>query len=375
MFNRRGWSQFGRRQQKAYFQSLAGHAALMSGDPSGAARRWHDAMLTKFNGYAKLQAEYEQARRDAESRQEMLSMVGFIAGLAVDVKAARDGGKGEATWATALRDAVGPGNLVAMKFGEVAQAFASLPTPPRVDAGMLSAGLPVGTVLRAPATTDAGPFMATVRVRTPGSYCTGTRVHQRVVLTNAHCIVDEKTGKLRDGPWSVVHEGIRGDTSATVVDWTTVQGRRGSWHGRAVSGRSGLEDGSDWALLVIDGASDLAKWQAWRRVARTTPEAVVNGSQPLMLGGYSGDLAKGFYLTMHYSCRVQRPIENMLLSDCETAGGSSGSALYSLDNPYVVVGLHNSGKWRFANGDTFSSGEVRVENFIDALDDVIRSVK
>ena len=101
---------------------------------------------------------------------------------------------------------------------------------------------------------------------------------------------------------------------------------------------------------------------------------MLNGSQPLMLGGYSGDLAKGHYLTLHYSCRIQRPHGKMMLSDCENAGGSSGSAVYSLDNPYVVVGLHNSGGWKFSNGDKYSSGEVRVENFIDALDEVKRSL-
>ena len=269
---------------------------------------------------------------------------------------------------------MGPHGSAALQFAEYATALSSMPEPPRIDSKMLSSGLPAGTVLRVPATTDAGPFSATVRVRTPTSHCTGTRVlNPRLVLTNAHCIVDSESAQLEKQPWTVAFEGTTGTWSAKVIDWHTAQGQRGGWKGRNGGKPDGLSDGSDWALLVLDANSDLAKWEIFRNVASTTPPAVLAGAQPLMLGGYSADLAKGFYLTLHYSCRAQSPRSEMFWSDCEMSGGSSGSAIYALNDPYTVVAHHNS-SWK-RSGKPELSGEVRVENFWPTLSKIAMEMK
>lgn len=361
---------------KADSLSKSGHAKLMKGDISGAAQQWRDSLITKYRGYEKLRADYEIQKRRARSNEKMLSLIGFALGLAVDVKAAQDGVTGERSWASSLKDVVGQDDSAAIVFGDIAQDLVSMPEPPRVDSNMLSAGLPAGTVVRVPATTDAGPFAATVRVKTATGHCTGTRVmNPRLILTNAHCIVDLDSGEFKPQPWTVTQEGTRGVWSAKVVDWYTSMGKYGSWKGRNGGKRpNGIEDGSDWAILVLEKNSDLANWPLWRNVASSTPAEVLSGAQPLMLGGYSADLAKGFYMTLHYSCRVQASWESMMLSDCEMAGGSSGSAIYALNDPYLVVGLHNSGDWR-RNGKNYSSGEVRVEYFWPALNKIASEMK
>lgn len=138
---------------------------------------------------------------------------------------------------------------------------------------------------------------------------------------------------------------------------------------------------NDWAILVID--TDPGKgfphpypiyYGGFADDAFTT---VTVNSTGLMLGGYSADLVKGQYMTLHWGCKATR-IEAEIHSNCESAGGSSGSPVMLAKPPFTLVGI-NAGDRIYRSPTTGEEKRtdvhVNIRQFVRPLREVLAREK
>jgi len=174
---------------------------------------------------------------------------------------------------------------------------------------------------RKPLDTAAWPWRALGRLnQADGSHCTGALIAQDAVLTAAHCLMDRRSGAWLEAGEIVFVAGYRRDEDA------------GFAHGRAIlrpphavnPRRPALGDiGDDWAVLYLDRPLAV-------RPIPIHPLPTGGGKQPaahLMLAGYSQE--RPHMLSLHDGCGLLERVDGdrVLLTDCDSTHGDSGSPL------------------------------------------------
>ena len=177
--------------------------------------------------------------------------------------------------------------------------------------------------------------------------CTGTLIGKSLVITNAHCVYDQN-GKLFPNIFflpNLINGRLRSKNDVASV--------RNILTG---TNNPNLQSADDWAILELDKPLGekygFLKW-------RTVPLALLQRyKNRLAVAGYSGDYpdpkaysglefaaGKGYTAGVHLKCSVLGERDGMLVHDCDTNPGASGSALISkIDGVYQIVGLHAAGR-------------------------------
>lgn len=193
-------------------------------------------------------------------------------------------------------------------------------------------------------------------------HCTFTVVGRNIGLTNAHCLLDEQGSPVQIKAAVAVEHGGRA-LAVTNVD--------GYWTGRDTAPKDVVVDGpSDWAIVRF--TTNLGDLTGWLGYAAWNPNDINSAGQTVVgltagYVGYPGDWptdarfqpgdVRGYTPAMHYGCTIQKVERGLLLHDCDTTGGTSGSSLftaasetdlrtiglnfaeYPADNPYINLAV------------------------------------
>ena len=199
--------------------------------------------------------------------------------------------------------------------------------------------------------------------------CTGTLIGKSLVITNAHCVYEE-SGKLFPNIFflpNLINGRLRTKNDVASVRNVLTGTSKPNW-----------QSADDWAILELDKPLGekygFLKW-------RTIPMALLQKyKNRLTVVGYSGDYpdpkaysgnefaaGKGYTAGVHLKCSVLGESDGMIVHDCDTNPGASGSALISkIDGVYQIVGLHAAGR-RDRNGLGVENYAVRIGRIESAL--------
>lgn len=316
-------------RDEARLTALIGHAEFNRGNISEASSRWQEAFGIQFKGLM------NQNAIDIQN-QKIIDAIGTGASQ-VSAKSA------------------------AQKSGQRTYDYTVFNTPVPIPQ-MVGVGMPDTTVLRFAVPVEAHPFENIVKLNNNNkSSCTATMVSPLVAISAAHCMsingepVDPKIISLK-------REDFFSAAPIKVAKYFTHQGENQGWDKARKN---------DWLILVAERAYD--KSGPFIKVSEKIPDSVMNGSQKIMLAGYSSDMSKGFYLTLHFGCNFkvgQKADAGLYYSNCENAKGSSGAAVLTTTAPYKIIGIHTA--QIVDPKDEFYSVETFTQAFVQTLEDVLR---
>lgn len=163
-----------------------------------------------------------------------------------------------------------------------------------------------------------GPYTRIVRVKTAKAWCSGSLIGERLALTNAHCITDSFVkGRYQNN--MRVYVGYRNDDyegESRVIKVVAGFYKKGPV----------IHVNQDWAILVLDEA--LGDEYGFFKVKPYFPINIFNKPY-LMMAGYPEDVSKkGFKPVVDDGCSVRLVVKDRLYHDCDSAKGSSGSAIF-----------------------------------------------
>jgi protease YdgD len=192
-----------------------------------------------------------------------------------------------------------------------------------------------------------------------GNGCTGSFVGDRLIITAAHCVVDEKTNKVIKPKIYYKRDGKEFEETYTSEEvWVSEEYTKPS-------------DPQDWAIILI------AENRNSHFFGFTTAGKV---SQKVNLAGYSKDLKK--QMGLHENCTLRDANSNLFLHDCDSTRGASGSPIFFCDEENFqdckIVAVHK-GAYRGESHESlhldnfnnkFANKAVRVIKFNKFLSDL-----
>lgn len=195
-------------------------------------------------------------------------------------------------------------------------------------------------------TSRAYPWSAIGRLQSPVgqnqvSICTGSLIAPDVVLTNAHCVVDERTNQVRQNitfaPNLIDGAVVRPEDVAQVVDVL---------YGTDFRDGNAAPHPNDWAFAKLDRPlGTIYGTLAWTSLPLSQ---LVNRpySGQLTLAGYSGDFPAdnpGRTAGVHVGCSILGEVEGNIIHDCDTTGGSSGGPILAqINGEFRIVALNSA---------------------------------
>lgn len=196
--------------------------------------------------------------------------------------------------------------------------------------------------------------------------CTGTLVSVDVVLTNAHCVVDATTQQL-----SQAIRFMPNLINGQIPDAADVAYVEDAYIGTDFSDRPRTLHPDDWAFLKLDKPlGEKYGWLGWTSLPVSTLSSPEYQAQLIFLG-YSGDYPDenpGATAGAQIGCSVVDEMEEVLLHDCDTFGGSSGGPILGLvDGELRIVAINTAEALDTESGETIINLAVSIDRIIAQL--------
>ena len=165
--------------------------------------------------------------------------------------------------------------------------------------------------------------------------CTGTLIGKRLVITNAHCIVDEVTKKITSNRIRFRPNLINGEAPAEAFASRVVLGTNDPRGDR----------GNDWAFLVLD--RPLGETYGWMKFILADLTDLDSVKETVNLVGYSADFPKdkpSETAGVHRGCSIRGfgSLLGTISHDCDMMAGASGGPIFAFlpDGSAVMVAIN-----------------------------------
>jgi protease YdgD len=193
---------------------------------------------------------------------------------------------------------------------------------------------------RLPMTSSAYPWSAIGRVQiNGGGHCTGTLIGRDLVLTNAHCIFESGTRRLRGASFSPNYKNGSAPETVRGVDyyWGTDDPNK-------------YRDG-DWAVIKLERPiGDKYGWLGWRNLSYNELR-----NRKVIYVGYSvfdregrSEFVDGQTGQVHIGCTIRdaNPQWGWVNTDCDNGQGGSGGPVFIWENNQPQVVAVNAAEYR-----------------------------
>ena len=314
-------------RDEAYYTSLKASVEFIRGKIESASKLWFESFSIQYEGAS---AEYSLDKKNAALQD---AFTNAIAQTAAQVSAVKNK---QPTYAYSVYNT-------------------AVPRPE-----LMNIGGPQGTISRLPIQPEWYPFDRIVKLynEVNNNTCTATVISPKIAISAAHCI---STDGVEINPFAlyIQHHGIYNRNRIKILEYYTHLGKNSKWD---------TIRKNDWVILILaEEFSAIGAVQVFREI----PAEIFSGRQKIMLPGYSSDLRKGYYLTLHHGCEFkagQGRSNGIFLTNCEHDKGSSGASIFTTTPPYRIVAIHTAGI--ISNNDEYSSVETFGQGFIGALEDI-----
>jgi protease YdgD len=201
--------------------------------------------------------------------------------------------------------------------------------------------------------------------------CTYTVVGRNIGLTNTHCIYDEQGRPPQQIKAYAARHSNRAYAVANVDRF---------WTGLDAPPKTLAESASDWAIVrFTTNLGDQTGWfgnYGWSGNINDAGSSVVNQTTNYI--GYPGDWptdaaiqpgqTRSYTPALHAGCKIVDRQVGLLLHNCDTNPGASGSSLYGVvsDTDLRTMGLHR-GSVSLSNGSSINTA-VPLERFMPAIE-------